>query len=76
MPFGMTPFRERHARECLTELDARADSVMQIDAFYLFNRVPPKTLAYDGYMMMMKFAAQDVKNILDCYVSRARALSR
>ncbi len=75
MPFNMMPFRERNAHECLAKLETGADAVMQIDALYLAKRVPSKTLFYDGYMMVMTFAAQDVKNILDCYVSKARELS-
>ena len=74
-PFKMSPYREECARECLFKLEERAVSVMQLDEIYLVKLVPPKTKFYEGYMMMMKFAAQDVKNILDCYVSRSFALS-
>ena len=73
--FKMSPYREEKTRECLTNLDSCAVFVMELDEFYLVKLVPPKTKFYDGYMMMMKFAAQDVKNILDCYVSRSFALS-
>ena len=75
VPFNMSPYREKNARECLTKLNDRAVFVMELEAFYLAKLVPPKTKFYEGYMLMMKFAAQDVKNILDCYVSKSFALS-
>ncbi|MBR0060948.1 MAG: hypothetical protein IJP68_05655, partial [Selenomonadaceae bacterium] len=71
----MVPFRRKYAQEFLNKLEARADFVVQIDELHFANSLPPKTLMSEFFDIVKHSAAQDVKNILDCYVSRSFALS-
>lgn len=71
----LVPFRRKYAQEFLAKLEARADFVVQIDELYLAKSLPPKASMSEFFTVLRNSVAQDVKNILNCYVSRSFALS-